>query len=111
LLNDTWEYHLGSAKWQQTMITGDLPVARQRHEATYISDRGTLVFGGTTSGGLSNELWMLSPAFAPTGPQFSNATVVNASSYQAGAVAPGEIVSISATVLAPRREYRSHLIP
>ena len=103
LLNDTWEYDPGSAKWQQTTITGDLPSARQRHEATYISDRGILLFfGGTTSAGLSNELWMLSPAFASTGPQFSSATVVNAFSYQAGAVAPGEIVSIFGSGLGPQ---------
>jgi hypothetical protein len=57
LLDDTWEYNPGSAKWQQTAIVGTLPSARQRHETAYISDRGTLVFfGGTTLTGLSNEL-------------------------------------------------------
>src|SRR5215471_10243520 len=69
LLNDTWEYDPDSAKWQQTVIDGGLPAARQRHETAYISEGGTLAFfGGTTSTGLSNELWILSPAFASTSP-------------------------------------------
>jgi len=103
LLNDTWEYDPGSAKWQQTAIVGTLPSARQRHETAYISDRGTLVFfGGTTSNGLSNELWMLSPSFAPVGPQFSSSNIVNAFSYQSGGVAPGEIVSIFGSGLGPQ---------
>jgi uncharacterized protein (TIGR03437 family) len=102
LLNDTWEYDPGSSKWQQTAIAGDLPAARQRHETAYISDRGALAFfGGTTSNGLSSELWVLSPAFATTGPQFPSSSVVNAFSYQPGAVAPGEIVSIFGSGLGP----------
>jgi uncharacterized protein (TIGR03437 family) len=103
LLNDTWEYDPGSAKWQQTAIAGALPAARQRHETTYVSDRGTLVFfGGSTSAGPSNELWMLSPPLPPAGPQFSISNIVNAFSSQPGAVAPGEIVSIFGSGLGPQ---------
>jgi uncharacterized protein (TIGR03437 family) len=103
LLNDTWEYDSRSTRWQQTPIDGTLPSARQRHETAYISDRGTVVFfGGTTSAGLSNELWTLSPSFAPVGPQLSDSKIVNAFSYQSGGVAPGEIVSIFGGGLGPR---------
>ncbi|HJZ97282.1 MAG TPA: hypothetical protein VKE70_12310 [Candidatus Solibacter sp.] len=61
-----------------------------------------MFFGGTTSTGLSNELWMLSPPLAPTGPQFSSSNVVNAFSSQLGAVTPGEIVSIFGRGLGPQ---------
>jgi len=61
-----------------------------------------LFFGGTTSAGLSNELWTLSPPLAPVGPQLSSSNVVNAFSYQTGGVAPGEIVSIFGSGLGPQ---------
>lgn len=79
LLNDTWEYYSRSAKWQQTPVVGTLPPARQRHETAYIPDRGMLVFfGGSTSAGLSDDFWTLSPSFAPVGPELSSSNVVNA---------------------------------
>jgi hypothetical protein len=103
LLNDTWEYDSQLARWQQTPVVGALPSGRQRHETAYISDRGMLVFfGGTTSAGLSNELWTLSPSLVPVGPQLSSSNVVNAFSYQTGGVAPGEIVSIFGSGLGPQ---------
>jgi uncharacterized protein (TIGR03437 family) len=43
---------------------------------------------------MSNELWTLTPSFAPIGPQLSDSRIVNAFSYQSGGVAPGEIISI-----------------
>ncbi len=57
---------------------------------------------GTTSAGLSNELWTLSPSLAPVGPQLSSSNVVNAFSYQTAGVAPGEIVSIFGSGLGPQ---------
>jgi uncharacterized protein (TIGR03437 family) len=102
LLNDSWEYDPSSASWRQSSVSGDLPSPRQRHETAYVPDRGAAVFfGGTTGTGPTNELWMLSAAFASQGPQFSGSSVVNAFSYQSGGVAPGEIVSILGTGLGP----------
>jgi uncharacterized protein (TIGR03437 family) len=66
------------------------PAPRSRHETAFSPDlNATFFFGGSTPERPTNELWM----FAPLGFQESFA-VVNAFSYQGGAAAPGEIVSI-----------------
>ena len=101
-LNDTWTFDPRSASWEQPAIAGDAPRPRHRHETAYASDRGTIFFfGGVTASGATNELWMLGPGFLFTRPEIAENGVVNAFSGQAGAVAPGEAVSIFGTGLGP----------
>lgn len=98
--NDTWEYDTRSAAWRQASIQGALPDPRSRHEGA--SDGGTaFFFGGTTNGGLSNELWMLGPAAASNVPAIAGQGVVNGFSFKAGPVAPGQIVTIYGSNLGP----------
>jgi uncharacterized protein (TIGR03437 family) len=102
LLNDTWDYIPSTDTWEQTPLNGPPPSPRQRHEAAYAVDSGaTFFFGGMTADGLSNQLWMLSPAAASAGPQVSITMVENAFNYRQGAVAPGELVSIFGSGLGP----------
>jgi uncharacterized protein (TIGR03437 family) len=101
-LNDSWEFDPISSSWQRTTLAGNPPAARSRHEATYAPEIATaFYFGGDTAAGPTNELWSLSLAGVVEPPQFSAETVVNAFSYHAGAVAPGEIVSIFGRGLGP----------
>jgi uncharacterized protein (TIGR03437 family) len=102
LLNDTWEYDPRNGIWQPASVTGVSPNPRQRQEAVYAADRGTVFFfGGSTTAGLTNELWMLGPGFVNDRPTISQGGVVNAFSSAGGAVAPGEVVSIFGTGLGP----------
>jgi uncharacterized protein (TIGR03437 family) len=103
LLNDTWEYDPRASSWQSAPISGALPSARDRHHAVYAADRGVVFFfGGSTSAGLTNELWMLGPGFLSDRPLVARAGIVNAFSGEgAGIIAPGEIVSIFGSGLGP----------
>ena len=102
VLNDTWEYDPQRRSWQQVTPEGTAPSPRQRHETAYASDRGTIFFfGGVTGSGMTNELWMLGPAFVSPQPEVSQNGIVNAFSGAGGAVAPGEVVSIFGTGLGP----------
>jgi uncharacterized protein (TIGR03437 family) len=102
LLNDTWLYDVQSGAWQPGTVQGEFPSPRSRLETAYASDRGqTFFFGGLTDTGLSNELWMLGPAFISTAPELAREGVVNAFSNIGGAVAPGEIVTIYGNNLGP----------
>lgn len=102
LLNDTWFYDVPSGQWRAATVEGTLPNPRSRLESAYASDRGqTFFFGGLTDNGLSNELWMLSPAFISTGPQLAAEGVVNAFSNLGGEVSPGEIITIYGSNLGP----------
>lgn len=97
LLNDTWAFD--GSSWQQLQIGGDAPGPRERHEATYASDVGaSFFFGGSTGSGTSNELWMLA-APGSTAPQIT--AVTNAFSGVAGAVSPGQLVSVFGSGLGP----------
>ncbi len=96
LLDDTWEYDPGQGSWEQKTPAGTRPSARERHETSFANDKGTaFFFGGTTSSGLTNELWMLGPA------GISLNGFANAFSGETGAVAPGEIVSVFGSGLGP----------
>ncbi len=102
LLSDTWEFDPRAGAWRQPAVAGDVPGPRHRHESAYASDRGTIYFfGGITAAGASNELWMLGPGFATSGPQVVRDRVVNAFSGAGGAVSPGEILSIFGDGLGP----------
>jgi uncharacterized protein (TIGR03437 family) len=102
LLSDTWEYDVRSGSWRQTTITGSVPSPRHRHETATAGDRGTIFFfGGSTSSGSTNELWMLGPGFATGTPTISPGGPVNAFSGAGGTVAPGEVVSIFGSGLGP----------
>jgi uncharacterized protein (TIGR03437 family) len=101
-LNDTWDYDPRSGSWQQPGISGETPSPRHRHESAYAADRGTtFFFGGMTSVGASNELWMLGPGFVSNRPAVAEGGVVNAFSGEGGAVAPGQAVSIFGSGLGP----------
>jgi len=102
LLNDTWEYDPRSGSWQQPVIAGDAPSPRHRHETALAGDPGTIFFfGGLTSSGATNELWMLGPGFLSNRPRIARNGVLNAFSGEGVAVAPGEIVSIFGDGLGP----------
>jgi uncharacterized protein (TIGR03437 family) len=95
LLNDTWTYDSASATWSPALLEGPAPSPRSRHESAYDSVRNTIFFfGGQTSAGLSNELWMLGPGFLPARPSIATGGVANAFSHDAAAISPGELVSI-----------------
>ncbi|MBC8167381.1 MAG: hypothetical protein H7Y20_16120 [Bryobacteraceae bacterium] len=103
-LNDTWEYDPRSVSWQQPAIAGSAPGPRSRHETTTAGDRGAMFFfGGTTASGLTNELWMLGPDLLPRAPLIAAAGPVNVFSGSAGAIAPGEVVSIFGSDLGPEQ--------
>jgi len=102
LLNDTWEFDPSSASWRQATVAGQLPNPRSRHEAVYAADRGVIYFfGGSTSTGSTNDLWMLGPGFLASTPNISPGGIVNAFSGEGGGIAPGEIVSIYGSGLGP----------
>ena len=105
LLNDTWEYDPAAQTWATASITAAVPEPRNRLESVLAEDLGAVVFfGGVTSGGLSNELWMLGGAQAGGAsdrPVFSAGSVVNGFSGFASGLAPGEIVSIFGAGLGP----------
>ncbi|MBL8293024.1 MAG: hypothetical protein JNN08_14355 [Bryobacterales bacterium] len=85
-LNDTWTWDVASNTWQQPVVVGAPPVGRSRHESAYAADRGTtFFFGGSTSDGSSNELWMLGPGFLPV----------------QQAVAPGDLLELYGSNLGP----------
>lgn len=68
LLNDVWALSLqGAGAWTQITPGGTPPQGRWGHTAVYdaAGDR-MLVFGGSTSGGATNELWSLSLGGSPT---------------------------------------------
>jgi hypothetical protein len=92
LLGDTWDFNSASGLWQSAALTGVAPTARQRQESTFASGIGTIMFGGQTAQGNTNELWILSP------PSLS---VVDSFSGVGGSVAPGELVSIFGSGLGP----------
>jgi len=101
LLNDTWEFDPRSGAWRQALIAGTAPSPRHRHQAVYAPDRGVIYFfGGSTSAGLTNELWMLGPGFLGV-PSVTQDGVVNAFSGEGGVIAPGEVVSIFGAGLGP----------
>lgn len=103
-LNDTWEFDPASRLWSETALAGAAPAARSRHQGTFADGRGVaFFFGGASSAGPGNELWMLGPGLAPPAqPEVSRAGVVNAFSGQVGrGVAPGEIVSVYGSGLGP----------
>lgn len=101
-LNDTWEFGPRSGVWQLTVIGGTPPTPRHRREAVYSPDRGVIYFfGGATSAGLTNELWMLGPGFLSGSPSVFPNGIVNAFSNEGGAIAPGEVVSIYGAGLGP----------
>jgi uncharacterized protein (TIGR03437 family) len=102
ILNDTWEFDSQSGAWRQPAIAGDAPSPRHRHETAVAADRGTLFFfGGLAPSGATNELWMLGPGFLPDTPRIAANGVINAFSGAAGAVSPGELVSIFGQGLGP----------
>ena len=85
-LNDTWAWDAATNTWQQPAVDGAPAVGRSRHESSYAADRGTtFFFGGSTSAGNSNELWMLGPGFLPV----------------QQVVAPGELLELYGTNLGP----------
>ena len=85
-LNDTWTWDAATNTWRQPAVEGAPPVGRSRHESTYAADRGTtFFFGGSTSAGNSNELWMLGPGFLPV----------------QQVVAPGELLELYGSDLGP----------
>ncbi len=85
-LNDTWAWDPAANSWQQPAVDGAPPVGRSRHESTYAADRGTtFFFGGSTSAGYSNELWMLGTGFMPA----------------QQVVAPGELLELYGSNLGP----------
>lgn len=85
-LNDLWLWDAAANAWQQPAVTGAPELGRSRHESTYAADRGaTFFFGGSTPGGLSNELWMLGAGFAAA----------------EQTVAPGEILELYGANLGP----------
>ena len=68
-LDDTWEYDPSANAWAQRSPGGERPAARSRHQATFVADLGAMVFfGGRTTAGLTNELWVLAatPGARPT---------------------------------------------
>lgn len=102
LLNDTWEFDPRSSLWQQPPAAGTPPGPRDRHEAVYAPDRGVIYFfGGTTSAGATNELWMFGPALPAAAPTVSQNGIGNAFSGEGGAIAPGELVEIQGNGLGP----------
>lgn len=102
LLNDTWEFDPRSGAWRQASVAGAAPGPRHRHQAAFAPDRGVIYyFGGSTSGGLTNELWLLGPGFLSGAPRIAQNGVVNAFSGSGGAIAPGEVVSIFGEGLGP----------
>ena len=99
-LNDTWEYDPKLKTWQPATLEGAPPSARSRHEAAAASDLGAvLFFGGLTATGFSGDLLSLAPVKPPVKPMIS--AVVNSFSLAAGALAPGELVTIQGVNLAP----------
>ncbi|MEO5923831.1 MAG: kelch repeat-containing protein [Bryobacteraceae bacterium] len=102
LLSDTWEFDPGSGVWQPTAITGAPPVARNRQESVYASDRGVIFsFGGSTESELTNELWSLEPSVRSASPKIFPGGILNAFSATGDAVAPGQIVSLYGEGLGP----------
>ncbi|MFN0170400.1 MAG: kelch repeat-containing protein [Bryobacteraceae bacterium] len=99
-LNDLWEYAPRAGTWQQAQVDGGRPSPRQRHEAAYAPETGTIFFfGGITSGGVTNELWRLDAA--QMGPRILEGGVVDAFSGLPGAIAPGQLVSFYGRGLGP----------
>ncbi len=103
LLNDTWEYDPAAQTWTPALVAGAAPEPRNRLESVFADDLGSILFfGGVTTSGLSNDLWMLaSGATAVQRPAFSSDGVVNGFSGAGSAIAPGEIVSIFGSGLGP----------
>ena len=99
-LNDTWEFDPRSGVWQQAAIDGSSPSPRSRQEAVYAEDRGTMYFfGGITGTGSNNDLWSLAANI--TIPKVVQGGVINTFSGEGGWIAPGEIVSLYGSGLAP----------
>ncbi len=112
LLNDTWEFDPRARTWRQAELAGAAPSPRSRHESAFGADRGvSFFFGGSTSAGETNELWMLGPGFALARPEISRNGVVNAFSGADGAVAPGEIVSLYGAGLGPLEGFATGIDP
>jgi len=91
LLPDVWEYDPATDNWNEPAVVGAMPPARSRLEGAFVDGIGVVFFGGTTSAGLTNEVWLFALASAPA---TSAQGVVNAFNFAGGAVAPGEIVSL-----------------
>jgi uncharacterized protein (TIGR03437 family) len=103
-LNDIWEFDPRSRSWTSVTVAGDMPLARQRHEAAYAPGlNGVLFFGGSTNSGLSNDLLLFTARAGGAGPRFTAAGVVNAFSNQAGPLAPGSIATIYGAGLGPEQ--------
>ena len=89
---DSWEFDPSARVWSQTTLGSISPTARDRHEAVYAADRGSVFFfGGNTDAGLTNELWELQTGLNPL-PRLA---------VSAEALSPGEIVSLYGNALAP----------
>jgi len=91
LLGDVWEYDPATDNWHEPTLTGAMPTARHRLEGAFVDGVGVVFFGGRTSTGRTNELWLFALSTAPT---TSTQGVVNAFNFTGNAVAPGEIVSL-----------------
>lgn len=91
LLADTWLYTPENDAWTQLSPGGTPPSPRTGHAGTSSGTYPAVFFGGSTSDGLSNEVWILAP---PAGP------VVNAASFQTNELVSGSIVSLFGTDLA-----------
>ena len=88
LLADAWQYKPENDTWTELSPGGTPPSPRAGHSGAFIRAYGAVFFGGNTSDGLSNEVWILAP---PAGP------VVNAASFQSNVLVPGSIVSLFGT--------------
>ncbi len=100
-LSDTWLYDPASRIWSQLPTNLAGPARRNRHQGAYAAERGiSFFFGGSTTAGLSNELWALSSGLVAI-PTLARDGVVNAFSHVGGGVAPGEYISVYGDSLGP----------
>ena len=91
LLADAWQYKPASDTWTHLSPRGTPPSPRGGHAGAFVRSYGAVFFGGNTSDGLSNDIWILAPAAGP---------VVNAASFRSNELVPGSIVSLFGTDLA-----------
>lgn len=58
---DVWAFDSQRERWAELIVSEDeRPARRHSHSAVWVSDRGMLVFGGSSDAGLMNDLWELS---------------------------------------------------